>query len=298
MKKILFVILYWNCVVLSQAQEKSLGENTAKVEALAFKLKVEQMRREYQKAKANYKPSDYSKTPTEDLLDRSLSYGLERTTAGSYPYVMAELKKRPKEFEIAIRKKASRSINKLYRGSFIHELTLLPEYAVFISKDFQLEIAKITLFREEYNDIESYAFPFDYLFNILTKSRHDETAILDRLIEEGRVIKGSKFDKKWRALLQKKIEKNESENFEFRDKLQPFKEGHVNLEKDENNKPKEISDSPATQSENNTIPHNQLEADSNKPRRIDKESRLPWIIAGLIALSLAGAFFIKSRISS
>lgn len=245
-------------------------------------------------SKENFIAPDFSNVTTEALVERVLSASMGRGL--DYPFLLEELKTRPSELKKVIRAKSAVIIPKHKLGNYIGEIRGLPELAIVVSQEFQIEMAKKSLERKGLpKDLGQRFRSHDYLFNILKKSQHDETPVLDKLIKEGVITKGSEFDQKWRVLLQKNAEKNEDNKFESGNDKQPLEQEHIAPEKDDKGKPQEISDSPATPSENKTIPHNQLEADSNKPRRIDKESSLPWIIGGLLVLSIVGFVFIKNK---
>jgi hypothetical protein len=63
-------------------------------------------------------------------------------------------------------------------------------------------------------DVEGYG-----IFSLIAQSKHDETAVLDRLIEEGRLERGSEFEMKWRKLLSvgNRREKNRAEKNDSQD---------------------------------------------------------------------------------
>jgi len=227
---------------------------------------------------------------TEILLDKVLSANMGQGL--SYPHIIKELEKRTDELKKLIRTRVAVSIPKDKLGNHIMEIKGLPQMAKLVSLEFQIEITKKSLEREGIpKGLDHHLLSYDYLFKILQQSSHDETAILDRLIEEGRIIKGSKFDRKWRALLQGKPEKTENTKIESGDDLQHPKKEHINLEPSEQDKQKEISDRPATRSENNANPLNQSKSETKNTRLVNEESRLPWIIGGLLILGIPGLFF-------
>jgi hypothetical protein len=228
------------------------------------------------KRKMNYVAPNFSKVNTEELLRRVLSASMGRGL--DYPFLLEELKKRPNELKKVIRARSAVTIPQNKLGFYIGEIRGLPEIAILVSPEFQIEITKKSLEREGIpKGLGHHLLSYDYLFKILQQSSHDETAVLDRLIEEGRIIKGSKFDRKWRALLQGKPEKTENTKIESGDDLQHPK--------------KEISDRPATRSENNANPLNQSKSETKNTRLVNEESSFSWIIGGLLILGIPGLFF-------
>jgi len=157
---------------------------------------LESVRENLNKQENYWRSKDFSKYTTEELFD-FIPPG-QPSISGILAH--EELKKRPDEVRVMLEKILKQP------GHTFDTLYQLPFLAGMVSTDYQVEVAKRCLFHEGMKqgdmslriqeDLEGYG-----IFNIIAKSKHDETAVLDRLIAEDRIKRGSKFEIKWRGLL-------------------------------------------------------------------------------------------------
>ena len=157
---------------------------------------LESIREKLKKQEIYWRSKDFSKYTTEELFDfippgsKSISSRLARD----------ELKKRPDEVRVMLEK-----ILEL-PGHTFDTLIQLPFLAGIVGTDYQVEVAKRCLFHQAMKqgdmslriqeDVEGYG-----IFSLIAQSKYDETSVLDRLVAEGRLERGSEFEMKWRKLL-------------------------------------------------------------------------------------------------
>ncbi|MEY4246065.1 MAG: hypothetical protein RLZZ245_3650 [Verrucomicrobiota bacterium] len=175
---------------------------------------MESVREKLKKQEIYWRSKDFSKYTTEELFDFIPS----GSTSISSRLARDELKNRPDEVRVMLEK-----ILKL-PGHTFDTLIQLPFLAGIVGTDYQVEVAKRCLFHEAMKqgdmslriqeDVEGYG-----IFSLIAQSKHDETAVLDRLIEEGRLERGSEFEMKWRKLLSvgNRREKNRAEKNDSQD---------------------------------------------------------------------------------
>jgi hypothetical protein len=156
-----------------------------------LQMRTEEVRRWIENDK---KPRDYSDKPTEELLRMALTY----TPSGASYYISKELQKRPEEVRNLILKKLEEAYipySVLYR---------IPYIAGNVDKDFQVEVTKRCFFRRETIEADrSLVIQEDIeggWYSLIAKSDYDETAVLDRLIADGRMERGSEFELRMRKL--------------------------------------------------------------------------------------------------
>ena len=110
-----------------------------------------------------------------------------------------ELKNRPEELRLSLLQKLDEE--------FIHFDTLyrIPFLAGIVNKKFQVEIAKICLLRDEMEEgdmaLQIQETMGTGIFSLIAQSERDESAVIDALIEKGRLEAGSEFEIKWRKIL-------------------------------------------------------------------------------------------------
>jgi hypothetical protein len=171
--------------------EKDLEDPKYRTYAEKLAKDVEKMR---EKAK---EPVDLSNKPMLEIISLSNSLVDEK-------YLIAarmEFLKRPEETKNAIREIVNSKIDGEHLPIML--LSTIPVAKNFGS-DYHNQIVKKVLFHPlagNYNDI---FLTFGNLMDALAESPHDETATLDKLIEQGRVTKGSELEIKWRKMLTKK----------------------------------------------------------------------------------------------
>lgn len=157
---------------------------------------MESVREKLKKQEIYWRSKDFSKYTTEELFD----FIPPGSTSISSRLARDELKKRPDEVRVMLEE-----ILKL-PGHTFDTLYQVPFLAGIVGTDYQVEVAKRCLFHQEMKqgdmslriqqDLEGYG-----IFSLIAQSKHDETAVLDRLIDEGRLERGSEFEMKWRKLL-------------------------------------------------------------------------------------------------
>lgn len=157
---------------------------------------LESVREKLKKQEIYWRSKDFSKYTTEELFDfiPPGQPSISGILAGD------ELKKRPAEVRVMLEKILERP------GHTFDTLIQLPFLAGIVGTEYQVEVAKRCLFHEAMKqgdmslriqeDVEGYG-----IFSLIAQSKHDETAVLDRLIADGRLERGSKFEMKWRKLL-------------------------------------------------------------------------------------------------
>ncbi len=140
------------------------------------------------------KNNDLSDYPTEKLLGMILG---NRTPTEATKLASEELAKRPEELREELEKIMSfprQNMEILYQIPFIAEK---------VGREYQIEMAKRCLFRPEMIEVDMILRIGEEvngmgLYSLIAKSQNDETAVLDRLISDGRLEKGSAFELEWR----------------------------------------------------------------------------------------------------
>lgn len=95
-----------------------------------------------------------------------------------------------------------------------YDANRLPQAAGAVSSEFQVYVAKVCLFHPPYRVVDSYAIRSQSVFRSLAVSKYDESAVLDRLIAEGRLEKGSPLEVTWRQEFSKKPKRSRPERRE------------------------------------------------------------------------------------
>lgn len=147
---------------------------------------LESVREKLKKQEIYWRSKDFSKYTTEELFD----FIPPGSTSISSRLARDELKKRPDEVRVMLEK-----ILKL-PGHTFDTLYQLPFLAGMVGTDYQVEVAKRCLFHQEMKqgdmslmiqqDLEGYG-----IFSLIAQSKHDETAVLDKMVAEGRLERGS-----------------------------------------------------------------------------------------------------------
>jgi hypothetical protein len=147
--------------------------------------------------KAERAPRDYSMTPTEDLLRLALDIV---QSDKSYKAALEELSRRPDETKALIRNFLQKEIP---TDSDITSFTMLPRVANLFGTEYKVQITKEILFHPLFKnyDLKLVYFHNPEIIGDLGSSTHDETPVLDRLIADGRLERGSEAEKHWRKLL-------------------------------------------------------------------------------------------------
>lgn len=111
-----------------------------------------------------------------------------------------EFLKRPEE----TKKEIQRILDtKREHDSLVTFFSVLPRIAKLYGMDYYMEITKKVLFHPYTIKNDFMLLENGKLIDALAESPHDETATLDKLIEQERVIKDSELEKKWRKMLTK-----------------------------------------------------------------------------------------------
>lgn len=192
--------------VLYPEEEMKDSERRRKAELLA--TRIEQMK------EANLRPRDYSETPTSELLTMALG----TMNNVNWDAALKELSERPDEARTAI-EELLQNEKPFYDVALF--FSRLPAVAQVLGTNYEAEVAKEVLnhpLTKEYDQAiwrsEEIASMMGRSFlDHLKASRRDETGTLDKLIEEGRLERGSEFELKWRKLLSgnDRKEKNRAE---------------------------------------------------------------------------------------
>lgn len=179
-----------------------------------FRIEMDKIRKQ---AREPVPVQDLSGEDTSDLVDRYL-YRSE-ASAGRQEY--AELQKRPQELKTEIlkrldklpedlavapkhiREKAKDDIGRAHLDDVYlllqtYEGNRLPEIAGAVSPEFQVQVTKACLFHPGYRALDACAIQLQNAFRHLAISEYDESEVLDRLIAEGRLERGSEIETKWR----------------------------------------------------------------------------------------------------
>lgn len=151
---------------------------------------------------------DYSGYSANELLAFAISPSGSITSEQA---IRNELIKREDETKEAIKQALIDVDEQWGRNDLVYNyMTYLPVIAGDFGIDYQAKIAKEILFhsRAKLYDfiliedrVAAYSSSGGGLLTLLEKSPYDETAVIDRLVEEGRVKAGSDFEKKWRRRL-------------------------------------------------------------------------------------------------
>lgn len=154
-----------------------------------------EIREQLQAAEIAWKNADLSGYSTSELLRMALAF----QSSPASTRVSKELEKRPDEVRAGLARELDKAVipfDILYRIPFV---------AGNVDTEFQVEIAKRCLFRNEMKEADlALRLQEDMgkgIFSLIAQSKNDETAVLDRLIAEGRLEKGSDFELRWRARL-------------------------------------------------------------------------------------------------
>lgn len=154
------------------------------------------VRENLKKNEIYWRSKDFSVYTTEELFD----FIPPGSTSISSILAREELKKRPEEVRVILENELKQPKHTLER------ITQIPYLAGIVGTDYQVEVAKRCLFREEMKeadmmlriqeDVDGYG-----IFSLIAQSKHDESVVLDKLIDEGRLEQGSEFELKWRKIL-------------------------------------------------------------------------------------------------
>jgi|688.fasta_scaffold452398_1 hypothetical protein len=150
--------------------------------------------------------------------------------------------------------------------SLIMFFSILPRIAKLYGMDYYMEITKKVLFHPYTIKNDFLLLENGNLIDALAESPYDETETLDKLIEQGRVIKGSDLEKKWRKMLTKS---------EVNGREHP---AHTSAEGKQQGQRSAIDE--ATNEESN-----------------DKRAKLPWIVSSIL-LTFCLSLFVWVRIKS
>ncbi len=140
----------------------------------------------------NWKSKDMSDVPTEDLFLRAKSELYCGTPSLSYRDVFDEIARRPDESQALIRSKIFRS------GLGIEDFNYLLAISFGMERKFYIEAVKECLFHPDMIKFDTWYIGQEQIFHMLATSDENETPVLDRLIAEGRMEKGSHLETKWR----------------------------------------------------------------------------------------------------
>jgi len=226
-----------------------------------YRAYAEKLAKDLEKMREKAKePVDLSNKPISEIISLSNSLVDEK-------YLIAarkEFLKRPDETKNAIRE----IVDSKFDGELlpIMLLSTIPVAKNFGS-DYHNQIVKEVLFHPlagNYNDI---FLTFGNLMDALAESPHDETATLDKLIEQGRVTKGSDLEIKWRKMLTKNAGGS-------------------------NEHPAHTAAANGSQQENHTTNHAATEQASES-----KRLPLPWKISGIL-LAFCLSLFVWLRLKS
>ena len=175
-----------------------------------------------------------------------------------------EFHKRPEE----VKKEIQRILDtKREHDSLVSFFSALPRIAKFYGMDYYMEITKKVLFHPYTIKNDFMLLENGNLIDALAESPHDETATLDKLIEQGRVTKGSDLEIKWRKMLTKNAGGS-------------------------NEQPAHTAAANGSQQENHTTNHAAAEKTSES-----KRLSLPWKISGIL-LAFCLSLFVWIRIKS
>ena len=164
------------------------------------------LREQLSAAEIEWENIKFSGYPTDELVNMALTF--EPSSPAASARVDEELRKRPQELRIALLKVLDRSVipfDVLYRIPFV---------AGKVDAEFQVEIAKRCLFRNEMKEADlALRIREEHgkgIFSLIAKSKNDETAILDKLISEGRLTEDSEFYREWKIRLSNQDETRQS----------------------------------------------------------------------------------------
>jgi hypothetical protein len=219
MRIIFYILLICGaCHVLAESTDSSLVESSSQ-ESTASERTLDEAKRhntirgQLKAAEIAWENKDISVYPTIELVRMALTYN---PSPVSNP-IHEELTKRPEEVRSALLKELdSQSItfDVLYR---------IPFLAGIVDTEFQVEVAKRCLFRKEMKEadmaLQIQEATGRGIFSLIAQSKYNETAVLDKMIDEGRLERGSDFEMKWRKLLSvgHRKEKNRAEKNALRD---------------------------------------------------------------------------------
>jgi hypothetical protein len=168
-----------------------------------------------------------------------------------------EFLKRPEE----TKKEIQRILDtKREHDSLVTFFSAIPRIAKFYGTDYYMEITKKVLFHPYTIKNDFMLLENGKLMDALAESPHDETATLDKLIEQGRVTKGSDLEIKWRIMLTKNAGGS-------------------------NEHPAHTTAANGSQQENHTTNHSADEQTSES-----KRLPLPWKISGALLAFCLGLF--------
>jgi hypothetical protein len=168
-----------------------------------------------------------------------------------------ELLKRPEEVKKEIQKILD---TKQEHESLVIFFSVIPRIAKLYGMDYYMEITKRVLFHPYTIKNDFMLLENGNLMDALAESPHDETATLDKLIEQGRVTKGSDLEIKWRQMLTK----NAGGSHEH---------------------PAHTTAAYGSQQENHTI-HHAADDQTSESKRLP----LPWKISGILLAFCLGLF--------
>ena len=258
MKYKIYLLLMMTCSLSIGAETKNLFDRLRGIDHLPPEeiAKIKKNLDAWEEDSKKFVMPDYSKSSTPELYSNAISYS--QGAGPQFKAVIEELEKRPEELKNIIQSKISIPLGST--NFEMLEIPMLVTLAGYVDLEFQIEIAKKTLFRKKVEYFDPILVSEPFILNILKKSKNDESEVLERLIEEGRIIKGAKIEKQWSVLRQRNL---------------PKKEGKV------------ISHPPM----------NKLEAEPKNTEQTDEETRVPWIIAGILTLGTLAIFCMKGKSS-
>jgi len=166
--------------------EKEMEDPAKRKKAELTAKRVEQLK------KAEERPLDCSKLSSDEIFRQLL------TSSGGGAFWKAgveELAKRPDDAKKLIGKILSK------KEPLLYEFGKLPVLAGTFGKDYQVEVTKKIIFHPAIRKYDKWFIGQGELLRYLEGSSNDETLVLDRLAEEGRIVRGSEMDLKWRRRL-------------------------------------------------------------------------------------------------
>lgn len=201
---ILLTLLSLICPFLQGAA--NLEDLLKQAEEIEDPIKREKLKRRlinmYKNVDGKYTAPDYSTKTVTELIDTVLSFdGIPSSQLNSIKYELGQrqsfkdsVRKRVEEFDVRLLNHPNPS------ALSVSDPFVLSSLASAGGKDFQIEIIKKCF--DHPIVVRMGESGFWHLFPILARvSADNKEAILDELIEEGRIEKGSLFEKTWRKKL-------------------------------------------------------------------------------------------------
>lgn len=191
--------------ILHSAGDVEDEEASRKMEILSDK--IETMR------KAEEQERDFSASPTDELL----RVALDTTSNNSWTAAVDELSKREDETKAAIARFLQ---NDRPFQADVAWFSRLPALAKSFGAEYQAQVTKEILFHPLARRYDQVLLIQGNLIDNLAVSPRDESSVLDRLIAQGRLERGSELEVKWRKTLshQARPEKNGASDMQRRDK--------------------------------------------------------------------------------